>query len=140
MLTLRLWTNLTPKGQVGIIDWYTVLVVAGSFLALAVHGSLRTCSFGTMFWGCLVVTTLVISVASLLVQPSLTREFRGNHWGLMFVAFGVFPDLLPSNISPDFSLTIVGMWSLFPVWFWQSPIPFSYIGTSRARWVSLSCG
>src|ERR1700751_1059533 len=35
-----LWTNFSPVGQVGIIDWYTLLVGASSLLALAVHGSL----------------------------------------------------------------------------------------------------
>src|ERR1700732_4790818 len=37
---LPLWTNLSPKGEVGIIDWYTLLVGAASLFALAQHGSL----------------------------------------------------------------------------------------------------
>src|SRR6266853_1691205 len=37
---LPFWTNLSTSGQVGIVDWYTLLVGMASFLALAVHGSL----------------------------------------------------------------------------------------------------
>src|SRR3984957_4775627 len=59
---LPLWTNLSPSGQVGIIDWYTLLVGAASLFALAQHGSLwvvlktdgsfeeRTRSFGAKCW------------------------------------------------------------------------------------------
>lgn len=171
---LPLWTNLSPTGRVGIIDWYTLLVGAGSFLALAVHGSLwvvlktrgslqeRTRSFGARSWAGLVVVTVVISVASFLTQPNLMTEFRSRPWGITFpalavagmigsrllssrccdleaflasglyltgmltsVAFGVFPNVLPSNTSPDLSLTIynaaaaehgliVGMWWFIP--------------------------
>jgi len=171
---LPLWTNLSLNGQVGIIDWYTLLVGAGAFLALAVHGSLwvvfktrgslqeRTRSFGARCWAGLVVITSVISVTSFLIQPSLTRAFRSRPWGLIFpalviagmigsrwlssrrrdveafltsglyligmltsVAFGVFPNVLLSNRSPDFSLTIqnaaaaehgltVGIWWFIP--------------------------
>ena len=59
---LPLWTNLSPSGEVGIIDWYTLLVGAASLFALAEHGSLwvvlktegslqeRTRSFGARCW------------------------------------------------------------------------------------------
>src|SRR5216684_4250930 len=59
---LPLWTKLSASGEVGIVDWYTLLVGAASLLALAVHGSLwvvlktegslqeRTRSFGAKCW------------------------------------------------------------------------------------------
>ena len=152
---LPLWTSLSPSGQVGIIDWYTLLVGAGSFLALAVHGSLwvvlktggalqaRTRLFGAKCWVGSVALTLMITVTSFLIQPNLLKEFRRYPWGLLFpasavagmictryfssrqrdlgafrascfyltgmltsAAFSVFPNVLPSNISPDFSLTV----------------------------------
>src|SRR5258705_8022700 len=37
---LPLWTTFSPAGEVGIFDWYTLLVGVASLLALAVHGSL----------------------------------------------------------------------------------------------------
>jgi cytochrome d ubiquinol oxidase subunit II len=71
-----LWTNLFPSGEVGIIDWYTLLAGAASLFAWAEHGSLwvvlktegslqeRTCSFGAKCWPGLVVITVIMSVAS----------------------------------------------------------------------------
>ena len=171
---LPLWTSFSPSGQVGIIDWYTLLVGAGSFLALAVHGSLwvalktggslqeRTRLFAAKCWAGSVVFTLMITMTSFVIQPNLLREFRRHPWGLLFpasavagmictryfssrqcdlgafrasclyltgmlssAAFGVFPNVLPSNISPTFSLTvdnaaaaqhglIVAMWWFVP--------------------------
>jgi cytochrome d ubiquinol oxidase subunit II len=152
---LPLWTNLTPRGEVGIIDWYTLLVGAASLFALAEHGSLwvvlktegnfkeRTRSFGARCWAGYVAIILLMSGASFWIQPNLIRQFRSHPWGLLFpaiavvgmigmrvlssrrqdlqaflasglhlvgmltsVAFGVFPNVLPSNATQDLSLTI----------------------------------
>ena len=35
----RLWTNFLPRGQTGILDWYTVLIGVAAFAALALHGA-----------------------------------------------------------------------------------------------------
>jgi cytochrome bd ubiquinol oxidase subunit II len=98
---LPFWTNLSPRGQVGIIDWYTLLVGIASFLALAVHGSLwvalktagnlqeRTRSFGAKCWGASVAITLLMSAASFSIQPGLTKQFRSHPWGLLFPALAV---------------------------------------------------
>ena len=37
---LPLWTSFSPAGEVGVIDWYTVLVGVSAALTLAVHGGL----------------------------------------------------------------------------------------------------
>jgi cytochrome d ubiquinol oxidase subunit II len=171
---LPLWTNFSPFGQVGIIDWYTLLVGIASFLALAVHGSLwvvfktegdlqdRTRAFGAKCWAGSAVIMLLVSGASFLIQPNLMKQFRSHPWGLAFpalavagmiaarvlisrredlgaflasglyllgmltsAAFGVFPNVLPSNIAPHLSLTInnaaaaehgliVGLWWFIP--------------------------
>jgi cytochrome d ubiquinol oxidase subunit II len=152
---LPLWTNLLPGNPAGIIDWYTLLAGAVSFLALAFHGSLwvimkiegklqeRTRSFGAKCWAALFSVTLLISIASCFIQPNLTRQFQSHPWGVVFplfalagligarmlssrrkdvqaflasglylvgmltsAAFGVFPKMLPSNPTPDLSLTI----------------------------------
>jgi cytochrome d ubiquinol oxidase subunit II len=98
---LPLWTNLSPTGEVGIIDWYTLLVGATSFLALAVHGSLwvvlksagslqeRTRSFGAKCWAVLVAVTLLMSGVSFSIQPNLTKQYRSHPWGLVFPALAV---------------------------------------------------
>ncbi len=152
---LPFWTNFSPAGQVGIIDWYTLLVGAASFLALAVHGSLwvvvktggslqeRTRLFGAKCWTALVPIMLLMTAASFFVQPNLMKQFRTHPWGAIFpvlavvgimgartlssrqqdlqaflasglylagmlssAAFGVFPNVLPSNTRPDLGLTI----------------------------------
>jgi cytochrome d ubiquinol oxidase subunit II len=152
---LPLWTNLSPSGEVGIIDWYTLLVGAASLFALAEHGSLwvvlktegslqeRTRSFGARCWAGSVAITVLMSVASFSIQPNLIKQFRSHPWGLIFpamavvgmigmrvlssrrqdlqaflasglalvgmltsAAFGMFPNVLPSNTAQNLSLTI----------------------------------
>ena len=152
---LPLWTNLLPGADAGVIDWYTLLIGATAFVALAVHGSLwvvmktagglqeDTRAVGAKFWRVLLALTLVISPLSFAIQPNLWRQFTNHTWGAVFpalaltgllgvrtlsarrkekaaflssslylagmlasVAFGVFPNVLPSNTAPDFSLTI----------------------------------
>jgi cytochrome d ubiquinol oxidase subunit II len=171
---LPFWTNLSPSGQVGILDWYTLLVGVTSFLALAVHGSLwvvlktegslqeRTRSFGAKCWTASVPILLLMTAASFSVHPNLIKQFRTHLWAVVFpaltvigmigtrvfssrrqdlraflasglalvgmlasVAFGVFPNVLPSNTAPDLGLTIynaataehgliVGLWWFLP--------------------------
>jgi cytochrome d ubiquinol oxidase subunit II len=98
---LPFWTNFSPSGEVGIIDWYTLLVGITSFLALAVHGSLwvvlktqgslqeRTRLFGARCWAASVAITLLMSAASFSIQPNLMRQFRSHPWGLIFLAVAV---------------------------------------------------
>src|SRR6266478_4335543 len=98
---LPLWTHFSPSGEVGIIDWYTLLVGASSFLALAVHGSLwvvlkaegslqeRSRSFGAKCWAGSVAIVLLMSGASFSIQPNLIKQFRSHPWGLIFPALAV---------------------------------------------------
>lgn len=144
-----------PGADAGVIDWYTFLVGATAFVALAVHGSLwvviktagtlqeGTRALSAKLWRGLIALTLVISPLSFAIQPNLWRQFTNHPWGIVFpalalagllrvrtlsagrkdkaaflssslylagmlasVAFGVFPNVLPSNATPDFSLTI----------------------------------
>lgn len=171
---LPLWTNFSPIGQAGIVDWYTTLVGAASFLALAVHGSLwvvlktggpfqeRARSFGARCWTALVPVTLLMTGASFAIQPNLMKQFGRHAWGVIFpvlaiagligdrvlssrrqdlqafsasalylfgmmssVAFGMFPNMLPSNATSNLGLTIynaatsqhgllVGLWWFIP--------------------------
>jgi cytochrome d ubiquinol oxidase subunit II len=171
---LPLWTNLLPGADAGVIDWYTLLVGAAAFIALAVHGSLwvviktagalqeGTRALSAKLWRVLIALTLVISPLSFAIQPNLLQQFRSHPWGVVFpafaltglvgvrvlstqrkdlgaflasslylagmlasVAFGVFPNVLPSNTTPDFSLTIynaaaaehglvIGLWWFIP--------------------------
>ncbi|HTU48479.1 MAG TPA: cytochrome d ubiquinol oxidase subunit II [Bryobacteraceae bacterium] len=98
---LPFWTNFRPSGQVGIIDWYTLLVGVASFLALTVHGSLwivwktagslqyRTRSFAAKCWSVSVAITLLMTAASFSLQPNLIRQFRSHPWGFLFPALAL---------------------------------------------------
>ena len=93
---LPLWTDLLPGAHAGVIDWYTLLVGAASFVALVVHGSLwvvmktagrlqeATREFCAKFWWGLLAITLVISPLSFAIQPNLWKQFGSHPWGLVF--------------------------------------------------------
>lgn len=98
---LPLWTKLTPFGQVGIIDWYTLLVGVASALTLAVHGSFwvvlktegslqeRTRLFGARCWTAMAPLMLVVTAASFSIQPHLIRQFQAHLWGVVFPVLAV---------------------------------------------------
>jgi cytochrome d ubiquinol oxidase subunit II len=95
---LPLWTNFKVSGRPGVFDWYTLLVGATAFLALAVHGSLwvayktsgafqsRARAFGALLWAGSVVITLVTSLVSFSIQPNLRTQLLGHPWGIVFPA------------------------------------------------------
>ncbi len=171
---LPLWTDLWPAGEVGIIDWYTLLVGVAAALMLAVHGGLwlvlkldgelqeRARIFAGRCWNILLPVIVLATVASFALQPNLMRQMRTQPWGVLFAvlaaagmiaervlsrrrrdleaflasglsiagmlscaAFGVFPNVLPSNISPGLSLTIynaaAGEYGLSVALFWFIP-------------------
>jgi len=163
-----------PAGQVGAIDWYTLLVGIAAVLTLAVHGSLwialKTCgdlqerarSFAARCRNGLVGSMLLVTASSFAVQPNLSRQLRTQPWGAVCIllamagivaervlirrrqdlaaflasglsiagmlasaAFGVFPNLLPSNTMPRFSLTVynaaAGAYGLSVALYWFLP-------------------
>jgi cytochrome bd ubiquinol oxidase subunit II len=144
-----------PAGQVGAIDWYTLLVGIAAVLTLAVHGSLwivlktggdlqeRARRFAGACWNGLVGAMLLVTASSFAVRSNLSRQLRTQPWGVVSIllaiagmaaerllirrrqdlaaflasgigiagmlasaAFGVFPNLLPANTVPSFSLTV----------------------------------
>ncbi len=152
---LPLWTNFQLGAEVGIIDWYTVLIGLAALLALTMHGALwvllknagevreraRRIAMGA--WMAMAPMSVAITVASFSVQPHLSESFRANPWGVVFPlvaivglagvyvftrkaaeaaaffsgcafilgslcssAFGLYPNVLPSNIDPARSLTV----------------------------------
>jgi cytochrome d ubiquinol oxidase subunit II len=98
---LPLWTNFSPAGGVGIIDWYTFVVGVVSLLALAVHGSLwvvlktegslqeRTRLFGARCWTASLPIMLLMTGVSFAIQPNLMKQFRAHPGGAIFPALAV---------------------------------------------------
>jgi cytochrome d ubiquinol oxidase subunit II len=152
---LPLWTSFMTGGDVGILDWYTVLVGLLAFLTLALHGALwlvyktedilqeRARRVASLAWYGVAGMTLIVTGATFRVQPQVPANLNAYPWGYVFpvlalaglagmqwfrsrgeelkpfiascayiagmltsAAFGVFPNVLPSNADPSHSLTI----------------------------------
>jgi cytochrome d ubiquinol oxidase subunit II len=94
---LPLWTDLTPRHDAGILDWYTIPVGAAAFVTLTFHGALwvvhktegevqrraRTIA-DSLRWPVVALTVLVLAL-SYVVQP---RAIRGA-WMLPIAAIAL---------------------------------------------------
>ena len=98
---LPLWTNFSTGRDVGVLDWYTILVAVAAFLALAEHGALwieyktrgelerrARLAAASLWWGVLLLI-VVITLASFRVQPHLRESFRLRPWGYTFPLIAV---------------------------------------------------
>jgi cytochrome d ubiquinol oxidase subunit II len=143
---LPLWTDFTIGREVGILDWYTILVGLLAFATLTVHGALwvarrteaplamRSRRLARRVWFAVVALTLVVTAVTFEIQPRVLASFMARPWGFVFpalalaglfgmrysflgssvfiaamlasVAFGLYPDVLPSPTDPSLSLTI----------------------------------
>jgi len=98
---LPLWTDFTARGDVGVLDWYTVLTGLVAVVALAVHGALYVIlkTSGTVnqrcrvlvrrLWPALLALTALSLVATLYVRPGVLGNYRGHAWGFIFPALAV---------------------------------------------------
>jgi len=98
---LPLWTDFRLGREVGILDWYTILVGVFAALTLGMHGALwvsyktegdlqgrarrcaRVCGYGT------VVMTILVTLATFLIQPQVPSNFRAHPWGYVFPALAL---------------------------------------------------
>ena len=93
---LPLWTDFTVGKDVGILDWYTILIAVAALLALTVHGSLwvvlktegavegRARRLAKGIWWALLAWIVLITLASFSVQPHLKESFAAHAWGSVF--------------------------------------------------------
>ncbi len=96
---LPLWTDFQTGKDVGILDWYTILVGLLAFVTLAVHGALwialktedllqhRARIIARWAWGAVALLTAVVTLATFRVQPLVLHNLTTYVWGW------VFPDL-----------------------------------------------
>jgi cytochrome d ubiquinol oxidase subunit II len=78
------------------VDWYTLLIGAAAFTALALHGSYwvvlktngdlqqRSRDFGRRLWWVVVAFTMIVTIVSFRLQPNIIREFSAHMWGYVF--------------------------------------------------------
>jgi len=88
-----LWTDFSPYGATGILDWYTLAVGLAALAALAMHGAhwiaMKT-DQGTrdrarltalwLWWAVVVLMTLV-TMSTFSVQPHVWARVRAAPWG-----------------------------------------------------------
>ncbi len=98
---LPLWTNFGIGRDVGILDWYTVLVAVAAFATLTVHGALwvalktdgeleqRARKLARAGWWALLPLTVAITWCSFAIQPRLAASFGARPWGYLFPLLAV---------------------------------------------------
>ena len=91
-----LWTNFRLGADNGILDWFTILAGVAALAALVMHGALwvalksdgelnlraRTVAGGA--WFAVAAMTLLVTVATFLVQPHVPASLRAHRWGYIF--------------------------------------------------------
>jgi len=99
--SLPLWTTFRPSGEVGILDWYTVLVAMTALYALLLHGALwvrlktegplqtRSRDLAGKVWWLVGVLTVIVTILSFGVQPHLWQSFMERPWGFVFPALAI---------------------------------------------------
>jgi cytochrome bd ubiquinol oxidase subunit II len=98
---LPLWTNFDVTGDLGILDWYTVLIGLVAFIVLTLHGALwvalkteglieERCRLvaGRAWWATVAVLALITKV-SFHLQPQLGASFSARPWGYVLPALAV---------------------------------------------------
>jgi cytochrome d ubiquinol oxidase subunit II len=98
--SMAFFTDFTPRGDVGLLDWYTVSVALFAAVALAAHGASyltlktegpvqdRSAGYARVLWAAAAPLLLVISVESAVVRPDLLgHAIQNPFWwlGLLLV-------------------------------------------------------
>jgi cytochrome d ubiquinol oxidase subunit II len=98
--SMAFFTDFTPRGNVGLLDWYTVSVALFATAALAAHGATyltlktegavhdRSARYARLLWAVAALLLLVISVESGVVRPDLLEHaIHNTFWwlGLLLV-------------------------------------------------------
>jgi cytochrome d ubiquinol oxidase subunit II len=139
--SMAFFTDFTPRGDVGLLDWYTVSVALFATVALAAHGATylglktdgpvhdRSERYARVLWAATPPLLLLISVESGLVRPDLLGHAIQNPiwwFGLLLVcvaAIGVVWGLATGHELRTFigsnlliaALLATGAAAMFPV-------------------------
>lgn len=98
---LPLWTDFSIGPDVGILDWYTLLIAVAALFALALHGALwlaykttgeleaRVVRMAKRLWWPVLALMIAVTLVSFRVQPHLRESFQDRPWGYVFPAVAV---------------------------------------------------
>ena len=98
---LPLWTNFGVKGEVGILDWYTITVGLLAYVTLTQHGALwvawktqgevqrRSRRVARIAWWTVVALTILTTAMTLNIQPQVGANLRLHLWGSIFPIISV---------------------------------------------------
>ena len=102
--SMAFFTDFTPYGDVGLLDWYTVSVALFAAVALAAHGATyltlktegvvhdRSARYGRVLWAAAALLLVVITAETAVVRPDLLgHAMRNPYWwlGLLLVCTAV---------------------------------------------------
>lgn len=102
--SMAFFTDFTPRGKVGLLDWYTVSIAVFAAVTLAAHGATyltlktegsvhdRSARYARALWVASVPLLLAISIESGFVRPDLLKHAIANpFWwlGLLLVCAAV---------------------------------------------------
>ena len=96
-----LWTNFLLGDNVGILDWYTILVGLLALAALLMHGALwvmlkttgavseRAHALAHKLWFPIFGLTLAVTAVTWKIQPQMAANLKTYPWGYIFPALAV---------------------------------------------------
>lgn len=110
--SMAFFTDFTPRGHVGLLDWYTVSVALFAVVILAAHGATyltlktegpvhdRSKRYARVLWAAVVPLLVVISALSAVVRPDLLGHAIDNpFWWLGLILVGAAAIALVSGLA-----------------------------------------
>jgi cytochrome d ubiquinol oxidase subunit II len=106
-----LWTNFKLHSQIGILDWYTVLIGVMALVTLTAHGSYyialktdadlgrRARGIALLCWPLQFFLTLIALVATFFIQPAIMKNYDNHPVGIVvpIVVFSTLAIMLWAN-------------------------------------------
>ncbi len=120
--SMAFFTDFTPHGDVGLLDWYTVSIAVFVAVALAAHGATyltlktegtvhdRSARYARVLWAATAPLLLVIAVESDAIRPELLAHAAHNPiwWLGLFVTCAAAVALVSGLTSGREKLALVG--------------------------------
>ena len=103
--SLAFFTDFTARGEVGILDWYTVLVAIFTMVCVGAHGASylvwktegsvhdRSAALARRLWRVVFVLMPLITVATAMVRPELFTEMMRRPLAWLAVAAAILGSL-----------------------------------------------